>query len=138
MFIQITITIVLPMIDTGLEIEVLQGRPGVLSARYAGEEKNADANMNKILAELKGQTNRKARFKTIISLVIDGVEQQFTGVVEGVILTEKRGNSGFGYDPIFLPDGESRSFAEMALAEKNKISHRARAVNKLVEYLNSL
>jgi XTP/dITP diphosphohydrolase len=124
--------------DTGLEIEALDGKPGVMSARYAGESKNADANMNKILAEMLGIQNRKARFKTVISLVIKGKEVQFEGVVNGTILLEKRGDKGFGYDPIFQPDGYDRPFAEMELAEKNKISHRALAVNKLVEYLNGL
>jgi XTP/dITP diphosphohydrolase len=124
--------------DTGLEIEALNGRPGVLSARYAGEQKEADDNMNKVLSEMKGITNRKARFKTVISLVIGGIEMQFKGVVNGTILTEKRGEKGFGYDPIFLPDGSSRSFAEMDLEEKNRISHRALAVSKLVEYLKLL
>ncbi|MCW3070123.1 MAG: deoxyribonucleotide triphosphate pyrophosphatase [Bacteroidetes bacterium] len=124
--------------DTGLEVEALDGRPGVYSARYAGEEKNADLNMDKILAELDGVSNRKARFKTVISLVMDGKEQQFEGVVNGVILHEKKGGKGFGYDPIFQPDGYSKSFAEMGLEEKNKISHRAIAVNKLVEYLKQL
>jgi XTP/dITP diphosphohydrolase len=133
--------------DTGLEIEALDNRPGVLSARYAGEAKNADDNMKKILHEMQGITNRKARFKTVISLVIDGRELQFEGIVNGTILTEKRGTKGFGYDPVFAPDifplsleegvGQ-RSFAEMDLSEKNKISHRALAVNKLVEYLNRL
>ncbi len=121
--------------DTGLEVEVLNGQPGVLSARYAGESKNANANMDKVLFEMKEISSRKARFKTVISLVINGKELQFEGVVNGTILTEKRGNSGFGYDPIFLPDGSSKSFAEMELSEKNTISHRALAVNKLVEYL---
>lgn len=124
--------------DTGLEIEVLNEQPGVLSARYAGEAKNANDNMNKVLLEMKGISNRKALFKTIISLVINGKELQFEGVVNGTILTEKRGGSGFGYDPIFLPEGSSKSFAEMELSEKNLISHRARAVNKLVEYLKTL
>jgi XTP/dITP diphosphohydrolase len=124
--------------DTGLEIEALGGRPGVLSARYAGEEKNAGNNMDKILSELNGFANRKARFKTVISLVIDGKETQFEGIVNGIILDERKGESGFGYDPIFEPEGYKRSFAEMSLEEKNKISHRALAVNKLVEYLNSL
>ena len=123
--------------DTGLEIEGLNGRPGVLSARYAGESKNADDNMDKILSEMTGMTNRKGRFKTVISLVIDGKELQFEGIVEGQILNEKRGSKGFGYDPIFLPDGHNRSFAEMDAVEKNKISHRALAVNKLVEYLKN-
>ena len=122
--------------DTGLEVAALDGRPGVLSARYAGESKSADDNMDKILAELKGITNRNARFKTVISLVMDGKETQFEGVVEGAILKEKRGAKGFGYDPIFVPNGYDRSFAEMDISEKNKISHRALAVNKLVDYLS--
>lgn len=124
--------------DTGLEIEALDGRPGVLSARYAGEAKDANANMDKILHEMKGITNRKALFKTVISLVIDGKETRFEGVVEGVILMEKQGSKGFGYDPIFMPIGHQRSFAQMDIVEKNKISHRAIAVNKLVEYLTAL
>lgn len=124
--------------DTGLEVEALDGRPGVFSARYAGESKNADDNMNKILLELKGISNRKARFKTIISLVIDAKELQFEGIVNGSILPEKRGANGFGYDPIFLPDGSDVSFAEMDLESKNKISHRARAVYKLIEYLKQI
>jgi len=121
--------------DTGLEIEALNGDPGVYSARYAGEEKNAGANMEKVLREMNGITNRRARFRTVISLVIDGKETQFEGVVEGKILKEKHGKGGFGYDPIFQPDGDSRSFAEMELHEKNRISHRGRAVQKLVVYL---
>lgn len=124
--------------DTGLEVEALDNRPGVMSARYAGDAKNASDNMDKVLAELKNETNRTARFKTIISLVINGEETLFEGVVEGTILKEKRGEKGFGYDPIFLPNGSDRSFAEMELAEKNKISHRALAVNKLVAYLNKV
>lgn len=124
--------------DTGLEVEALDNRPGVMSARYAGDEKNASANMDKILRELGDEKNRMARFKTVISLVIDGEEIQFEGVVEGTILKEKRGSRGFGYDPIFVPNGAERSFAEMDTAEKNKISHRAIAVNKLVAYLNNL
>ena len=122
--------------DTGLEIDALNNKPGVLSARYAGESKNANDNMDKVLSEMNGITNRKARFKTIISLVIDNKEIQFEGIINGTILTEKAGSSGFGYDPIFLPDGFTTSFAEMNISEKNKISHRALAVNKLVEYLN--
>lgn len=147
--------------DTGLEVEALEGRPGVLSARYAGESKNADDNMNKILEEMKGVTNRRARFKTVISLVMDGKEVQFEGIINGTMLTKKQGTEGFGYDPIFAPDLKQNqsaigngpkersaeagsdvkrkiSFAEMDLSEKNKISHRALAVNKLVEYLNRL
>jgi XTP/dITP diphosphohydrolase len=124
--------------DTGLEIEALNGRPGVMSARYAGEAKNPDDNMKKILAELNGIENRNACFKTVISLVIGGKEKLFTGVVHGIILPEKKGNHGFGYDPIFQPAGYSKSFAEMDAAEKNRISHRSIAVSKLVEYLQTL
>lgn len=124
--------------DTGLEIEALDGRPGVYSARYAGEEHNFEKNMNKVLAEMNGITNRKARFKTVISLILNGEEKNFEGIINGVILTEKRGQEGFGYDPVFQPDGFDKSFAEMDLEEKNKISHRAIAVRNLVNYLNKL
>jgi len=124
--------------DTGLEIEALNGEPGVYSARYAGEEKSADANMDKVLAGLLKIKNRNARFRTVISLVIDGDEKQFEGIVEGSILNEKRGISGFGYDPIFQPTGFSKTFAEMNLTDKNKISHRGRAVEKLVLYLKNV
>lgn len=122
--------------DTGLEIEALNGEPGVYSARYAGEERNSENNMNLVLDKLSIIKNRKARFRTVISLVIDGYEKQFEGIVEGHILNEKRGKTGFGYDPIFQPDESNLSFAEMPMDEKNKISHRGRAVQKLVEYLN--
>lgn len=121
--------------DTGLEIAALNGEPGVYSARYAGEEKSAEANMKKVLEKMTKINRRKARFRTVISLIIKGEEQLFEGIVDGKILTEKRGNSGFGYDPIFEPDGFDLSFAEMELSEKNKISHRGRAVQKLVSYL---
>lgn len=124
--------------DTGLEIEALNGDPGVYSARYAGEEKSAEANMDKVLAGLLKIKNRNARFRTVISLVIDGIEKQFEGIVEGSILNEKRGISGFGYDPVFQPTGFSKTFAEMNLTDKNKISHRGRAVEKLVLYLKNL
>lgn len=124
--------------DTGLEIDVLNGEPGVYSARYAGEAKDSQANMNKVLENLQTEDNRKARFRTVISLVLDNEEKQFEGIVEGEITREKRGDSGFGYDPIFLPDGYDKTFAEMDLSAKNEISHRARAVQKLVEYLKTL
>jgi XTP/dITP diphosphohydrolase len=124
--------------DTGLEIDALNGEPGVYSARYAGEEKSAEANMDKVLAGLLKIKNRNARFRTVISLVIDGIENQFEGLVEGTILNEKRGISGFGYDPIFQPEGFSKTFAEMNLTDKNKISHRGRAVEKLVLYFKDL
>ena len=123
--------------DTGLEIEALNGEPGVYSARYAGEEKSAEANMNKVLEKLTKINNRNARFRTVISLIIIGREKQFEGIVEGAILEEKKGDSGFGYDPIFQPTDFQLSFAEMPLSEKNKISHRGRAVQKLVSYLKS-
>ncbi len=122
--------------DTGLEIEALNGEPGVYSARYAGEEKSAEANMKKVLQKMGEINNRKARFRTVISLVVDGDENLFEGVVDGEILKEKRGEEGFGYDPIFQPEGFSESFAQMELSEKNKISHRGRAVQKLVAFLN--
>ena len=124
--------------DTGLEIEALNGEPGVYSARYAGEEKSAEANMAKVLNKLSKINMRKARFRTVISLILNGKEKQFEGIVTGEILREKKGDSGFGYDPIFKPDGFETSFAEMNLSEKNKISHRGRAVEKLVNYLKNL
>ncbi len=123
--------------DTGLEIEALNGEPGVYSARYAGKERSAENNMDLVLAKLDKIKNRKARFRTVVSLVIDGHETQFEGIVDGQILEEKRGKTGFGYDPIFKPDESTRSFAEMSMGEKNKISHRGRAVQKLVEFLMS-
>ncbi len=121
--------------DTGLEIDALRGEPGVLSARYASEKKDPEENMNKVLEKMEFVTNREGQFRTIISLVMDGIETQFEGKVEGTILDHKRGNAGFGYDPIFLPDGYDKTFAEMDLAEKNRISHRAIAFQKLVQYL---
>ncbi len=123
--------------DTGLEISVLNGEPGVYSARYAGEEKSAEANMNMVLEKLSKINDRKARFRTVISLIINGDEKQFEGIVDGEVLMKKRGDSGFGYDPIFQPEGFDVSFAEMELSEKNKISHRGRAVQKLVGYLKT-
>jgi XTP/dITP diphosphohydrolase len=123
--------------DTGLEVEALDGRPGVVSARYAGEEKNMDKNIEKVLGELEGKTNRKARFKTVISLIIDGKKHQFEGIVNGTIIKEKKGEEGFGYDPVFVPDGYNITFAEMEADEKNKISHRGLAVKKLVDFLLS-
>ena len=124
--------------DTGLEIEALNGEPGVKSARYAGDDKDSFANMKKVLEKLSGIEHRKARFKTVISLIIDGKEHLFEGIVEGKIIEEPRGLSGFGYDPIFVPDGFDTTFAEMSLSDKNKISHRARATQKLVEFLNKI
>jgi len=124
--------------DTGLEIDALNGEPGVYSARYAGEEKSAEANMKKVLGKMVKINERKARFRTVISLILNGEEQLFEGIVNGTILKEKRGEAGFGYDPIFQPDGFDLSFAQMELSEKNKISHRGRAVQKLVAYLKEL
>ena len=124
--------------DTGLEIEAIDNEPGVYSARYAGEQKDPSANIVKVLEKLSGKTNRNARFRCVISLVIDGVEQQFEGIVQGKILNEKHGEAGFGYDPIFMPDGYGVSFAEMSSEVKNQISHRGRAVTKLVSYLKNL
>jgi XTP/dITP diphosphohydrolase len=121
--------------DTGLEIDALNNEPGVYSARYAGEEKSSAANMQKVLDKLNGVSNRRARFRCVFSLVIDGHEKQFEGIVEGVILSEKQGEGGFGYDPIFKPDGFLHSFASLSPLEKNSISHRGRAVMKLVDYL---
>jgi XTP/dITP diphosphohydrolase len=121
--------------DTGLEIEALDGEPGVYSARYAGESKDPQANMDKVLHKLEKINQRKARFRTVISLVMNGTENQFEGIVEGEITREKKGGSGFGYDPVFMPSGYNKTFAEMSLEDKNTISHRARAVQKLVEYL---
>lgn len=124
--------------DTGLEVEALNGRPGVLSARYAGKQKNPEDNMALLLSELKNVSNRVARFRTVISLVIDGKEQLFEGIVNGTIIEEKRGKEGFGYDPIFVPENETKTFAEMSLVEKNRFSHRARALEKMVGYLKGL
>jgi XTP/dITP diphosphohydrolase len=124
--------------DTGLEISALNNAPGVYSARYAGEERDAGKNMEKVLYNLRGKTNRKAQFRTVISLIIDGKELLFEGVVKGRIIENERGSKGFGYDPIFVPDGYNETFAEMDISVKNKISHRANAVNKLSAYLKKL
>jgi len=122
--------------DSGLEIDGLNGKPGVYSARYAGEHGNHSANMDKVLANLKGVTDRRARFRTVISLIWDGEEHFFEGTVEGTIRHERSGSRGFGYDPIFQPEGYAITFAEMSLDEKNRISHRAKAVEKLIDFLD--
>ena len=122
--------------DTGLEVEALGGAPGVYSARYAGEHCSFDDNINKLLAAMEGNTNRRACFRTVICLIEQGVPRYFEGRVDGVILTERYGNEGFGYDPIFMPDRFAVSFAEMPLEVKNKISHRGQAVQKLCDYLS--
>lgn len=123
--------------DTGLEIEALNGQPGVYSARYAGPAKDSKANMQKVLDNMQNQANRKACFRTIIALILDGQEYLFEGRVDGEILTEQHGSAGFGYDPIFRPEGFKESFAEMDLDTKNSISHRGRAVSKLVDFLKT-
>lgn len=124
--------------DTGLEVYELGGEPGVKSARYAGEGRAFDDNIEKLLSNLAGKPDRKARFRAVISLLIDGKETLFDGICEGRIIDEKRGNLGFGYDPVFIPDGSSRTFAEMSMEEKKKFSHRARVTEKLVAFLNTL
>ena len=125
--------------DTGLEVEALNGEPGVFSARYAGGEgHDSEANMQKLLKNLTDKTNRKARFRTSIALIINGKRYSFEGLVNGEILKEKSGTSGFGYDPIFKPDGYDKSFAELGLEIKNKISHRANAIKKLAEFLKTI
>lgn len=121
--------------DTGLEVEALGGAPGVRSARYATDGHDFAANNRKLLAELEGVSNRRARFRTVISLIEGGLERQVEGIVEGVIAESESGNEGFGYDPLFIPDGYDRTFADMSAEEKNAISHRARAVANLVKLL---
>lgn len=121
--------------DTGLEVDALNGEPGVYSARYAGEQHCSEDNMNKLLQNLTGKTNRNAQFRTVIALIINGEETLFDGIVKGTISKEKTGDSGFGYDPIFVPEGHTESFAQMDSEQKNKISHRYRAVVKLCDYL---
>jgi XTP/dITP diphosphohydrolase len=130
--------------DTGLEVDCLNGAPGVYSARYAdltddrkSGEPASEANIRKLLAQMRGKTNRKARFRTIISLILEGKEYTFEGMVKGVILDRRRGSGGFGYDPVFLPTGYTDTFAEMSLEQKNRISHRAIAVSKLVMFLKN-
>ncbi len=122
--------------DTGLEVDALNGKPGVYSARFAGENSTYEQNVDKLLNALKGLENRTARFKTVISLIQNGNEHQFEGSVEGIITTDKHGAEGFGYDPVFLPVGYNQTFAEMPAELKNKISHRGKAVAKLVDFLN--
>jgi XTP/dITP diphosphohydrolase len=122
--------------DSGLEVAALNGAPGVYSARYAGPQKKDEDNNRKLLAELKGNANRNACFKTVIALIINGKEYTFEGVIEGSIMDEKHGMQGFGYDPLFKPNGYSHTFAQMDTHEKSKISHRGLAVNKLVDFLN--
>lgn len=122
--------------DTGLEVDALNGAPGVYSARYAGEQKNAEDNMNKLLLELRTATSRKAHFKTVICLNNNGLQHLFTGIINGTITTEKIGTNGFGYDPIFIADGTEKTFAELSMHEKASISHRGIAVGQLIDFLS--
>jgi XTP/dITP diphosphohydrolase len=124
--------------DTGLEVYSLSNEPGVRSARYAGEEKSFDNNINKLLSKLKNSSERKARFRTVICLILDNKEHFFEGICEGEIINEKKGQLGFGYDPIFAPVGSAKTFAEMSINEKNSFSHRKRATDKLVTFLKAI
>ncbi len=122
--------------DTGLEVEALDNKPGVYSARYAGKDNNAEKNMQKLLGELEGISNRKAQFRTVIVLHLSGEKYEFEGVCKGSISHHKKGEKGFGYDPIFVPEGSKKSFAEISQEEKNKISHRGKAIDKFVAFLD--
>ena len=124
--------------DTGLEVASLNNAPGVYSARYAGPDHDSEKNMDKLLKALEGKDNRKARFRTVVALILNGEEHLFEGIIKGRIITKRRGEAGFGYDPIFVPDGCSETFAEMGNDEKNQISHRAIAMNKLAEFLSTI
>lgn len=124
--------------DTGLEIEALDGEPGVKSARYAGEGRSFKDNIEKVLNKLTNQTNRNARFRAVISLIIEGNETQFEGICNGKIIDTPQGTEGFGYDPIFIPDGSNRSFAEMSIEEKNRFNHRTKAAAKMVAFLQNM
>jgi XTP/dITP diphosphohydrolase len=121
--------------DTGLEVEALNGEPGVRSARYAGEHRGFEANIDKLLKNLETGVSRKARFRTVISYIRGNQEFQFEGICNGIIIDEKRGSEGFGYDPVFVPDGDTRTFAEMSMADKSRYSHRKKAMDKLIRFL---
>lgn len=123
--------------DTGLEVDALEGAPGVYSARYAGEDCSYRDNVNKLIQELKGIENRKARFRTIVALNLNGKQFDFEGICEGEILTEPAGTKGFGYDPVFRPDGFTETFAEISIEQKGEISHRGKAISKLISFLNA-
>ena len=122
--------------DTGLEVDSLNGKPGVHSARYAGISKNSRDNINKLLKKLKNKKNRKARFKTVIALILNSKIHTFEGVVEGIITKKPKGENGFGYDPVFIPSGYTKTFGELSLEEKNSISHRSLAMNKLIDFIS--
>ena len=124
--------------DTGLEVEALNGAPGVYSARFAGPQRNADDNTTKLLNELKNKANRKAQFKTVIALHINNKLHTFTGICKGEIIKDRKGNAGFGYDPVFQANGYNQTFAEISLEEKNKIGHRGKAVKQLIDFLNKI
>jgi XTP/dITP diphosphohydrolase len=123
--------------DTGLEVEALNGEPGVKSARYAGEDRSFADNMDKLLSKLSSAENRKARFRTVISLILESKEYFFEGICTGKIIHERKGDHGFGYDPVFVPDGSDQTFAQMDMAEKNKFSHRKKAMEKLIHFFNT-
>lgn len=123
--------------DTGLEVAALNGEPGVKSARYAGDDRDFNDNIEKLLTKLAASNDKTARFRTVISLILDNKEYFFEGICSGKIITERKGNNGFGYDPVFVPDGSDRTFAEMDMAEKNKFSHRKKAMEKLINFLSS-
>lgn len=124
--------------DTGLEVAALNGAPGVKSARYAGDDKSFEKNIDKLLKELENQHDTRARFRTVISFLLDGKEYLFEGICNGSITRQRKGNQGFGYDPVFIPDGSPKTFAEMDMLEKNKFSHRKKATDQLVAFLNTL
>ena len=124
--------------DTGLEVEALNGEPGVRSARYGGEEKSFEKNIHKLLTKLSSTTDKKARFRTVVSLIMNGEEIQFEGICNGNITDSRKGHEGFGYDPVFFTEGAEKTFGEMSMEEKNKFSHRKKAVNKLVNYLRNI
>lgn len=124
--------------DTGLEVEALNGEPGVKSARYAGEQNSSQKNIEKLLFEMRGIDNRNAQFRAVLSLLFKGIEYKFEGICKGIILAESKGNGGFGYDPLFLPIGSDKTFAEMNMEEKNRFSHRKKALKKMINFLNVL
>ncbi|QHI34744.1 Non-canonical purine NTP pyrophosphatase [Kordia antarctica] len=123
--------------DTGLEVNALNGEPGVFSARYAGEQRNSDDNMNKLLNELQDKKDRSAHFKTVVALILNGEQHTFSGICKGTIIKEKKGEKGFGYDPIFMANGFEETFAQISLEEKNRVGHRGKAVQKLIDFLNT-
>lgn len=123
--------------DTGLEVEVLNGEPGVKSARYAGEERSFEKNIDKLLGKLKNKENRKAQFRTVVCLIVNDKQKVFEGICKGTIIANRRGDAGFGYDPVFIPNGSTKTFAEMAMEEKNRFSHRKKAIEKFTSYLKA-